>query len=286
MGSWGPGLYQDDEALDLKSTIALLSKLPVAGDRLVEILLAKRDDGAQLDKDGGPTFWLVVADQFERKGIESPMVFSKAIEAIESGADLRDLEARDMGPADIRKRSKVLEELGARFRSPRPTRRPPTRKNPPPMVVEVGQAFSFPTMKNRAMNPYHRNRAQAGFEPDGWGAMLILGIGRAYDWLPWCAYQSVSVSHDREPTLDDVRKSRLWNLETAHLAVPRRSHLTRIEAKLLGRLDLNSGTVAERVPFLPQGRGPEYAVYVGWSFSLYSSPMPFDTGIPVSELLA
>jgi hypothetical protein len=285
MGSWGPGLYQDDDALDLKSTIALLSKLPVTGDRLVEILLAKRDDGAQLDKDGGPTFWLVVADQFERKGIESPLVFSKAIEAIESGADLRDLQTRDMGADDIRKRSKVLEELGARFRSPRPPRPRPTGKKPPPMVVDLGQAFSFPTMNNRAMNPYHRNRAEAGFEPDGWGAMLILGVGRAYDWLPWCAYQSLSVPLDREPTLEDVRESRLLSVETAHLAVPRRSHLTRIEAKLLGRLNLNSRTVAERVPFLPQGFGPEFAVYAGWSFGVFNFSMPLDTRIPVSELL-
>ena len=286
MGSWGPGLYQDDEALDLKSTIAILSKLPVAGDRLVEILLAKRDDGGQLDADGGPTFWLVVADQFERRGIESPLVFSKAIEAIESGADLHDLQARDMSPADIRKRSKVLEGLGARFRSPRPPRPRPTRKKPPPMVVDVGQTFSFPTMNNRAMNPYHRNRAQARFEPDGWAAMLILGTGRAYDWLPWCAYQSLSVPHDREPTLDDVRNSRLLNIRTAELAVPRRLHLARMEAKLLGRLNLNSRTVAERVPFLPQGFGPEFAVYAGWSFQVFGCSTPFDRGIAVSELLA
>jgi hypothetical protein len=286
MGSWGPGLYQDDEAMDLKSTITLLSKLPGGGDRILEILLSKRDDGAELNADGGPTFWLVVADQFERKGIESRLVFSKAREAIESGADLRDLQGRGMSHSDLKKRSKVLEQLSARFRSPRPPRRRPTPKNPPPMIVEIGQAFSFPTMKNKAMNPWSRNRAQTGFEPDGWGAMLILGTGRAYDWHPWCAYQSLSVPHDREPTLDDVRNSRLLNVETAQLAVPRRSHLARIEATLLGQLDLNSRSVADRVPFLPQGYGPEFAVYCGWSFNGFGLSVPVERGIPVSELLA
>jgi hypothetical protein len=28
MGAWGPGLYQDDEAADLRNTISLLSKMP------------------------------------------------------------------------------------------------------------------------------------------------------------------------------------------------------------------------------------------------------------------
>jgi hypothetical protein len=281
MGSWGPGLYQDDDALDLKSAIALLSKLPVPGDRIVEILLSKRDDDAHLNKDGGPTFWLVVADQFERKGIESTLAFSMAKEAIESGADLRDLEGRGMDLPDIRKRAKLLEALGARFRSPRPLRPRASAKRPPPMVVEVGQAYSFPTMENTAKISI--SRAPTEFEPDGWGAMLILGTGRVYDWLPWCAYQSLSVPRDREATLEDVRRSRLLSAETAQLAVPRRSDLALIEAKLLGRLDLNSRVIAERVPFLPQGYGPEMAVYAGWRFKVLNYPAK---GAVVSELLA
>jgi hypothetical protein len=64
MGAWGPGLYQDDEAADLRNTISLLSKMPADGDRILEILVGNHPEPPAMDRDGGPTFWLVVADQF------------------------------------------------------------------------------------------------------------------------------------------------------------------------------------------------------------------------------
>ena len=51
MGCWGPGLYQDDDAEDLKNSIALLAKLPVDGDRLLEILLANQEVPPDFDND-------------------------------------------------------------------------------------------------------------------------------------------------------------------------------------------------------------------------------------------
>ena len=71
MGSWGPGLYQDDDTKDLKDTIGILARLPVSGERILELLIEGRRESTGLDQSGGPTFWLVVADQFERKGITS-----------------------------------------------------------------------------------------------------------------------------------------------------------------------------------------------------------------------
>jgi len=62
MGSWGIGLYQDDSAADVRDMISLLAKLPVSGDRLLEIILDNYQDNVGLNEDGGPTFWLVVAD--------------------------------------------------------------------------------------------------------------------------------------------------------------------------------------------------------------------------------
>lgn len=286
MGTWGPGLYQDDAAKDLKNTIGLLSNVPISGDRIVEILLSHRSDPAELDRDGGPTFWLVIADQFERRGIKSAQPFELALAAIESGADLRDLAARDMTPVDLRTRGKVLAELAARLRSPRPERPRPKSAKPPALVVEIGDAYCFPTMQDKAINPWARSRQEVVFEPDGWGAMLVLGHGRAYNWLPWCAYASLSVPHSREPTLEDVRHSRLLIEDTAQLAVPRRQHLSRLEARYLGRLGLNLAAVAAHVPFKPQGFGPEFAVYAGWSFYVRGCSKLFQGGVPVSQLIA
>src|SRR5687768_9277823 len=111
MGTWGTGLYSDDTAADLKNSIALLTQLPVSGDRLLEILIDTYAGSVELTDDGGPAFWLVVADQFERKGIHSARVVRQAREVIATGADLRDLEARGMPAKDLKKRAIMLAEL-------------------------------------------------------------------------------------------------------------------------------------------------------------------------------
>ena len=286
MGTWGAGLYQDDDASDLKNTIALLSKIPIDGDKMLAILLSNRSDGGEFDADGGPAFWLVVADQFEKRGIRSAHVLERALHVIESGADLRDMQAREMSAKDLEKRAKVLDALAVQLRNPRPERARPNAKRPPAMVVETGEAYAFPTMRNNAINPWMKSREQAKFVPDGWGAMLILGQGRAYDWLPWCAYQCLDTLNTREATLADVRASRLLTTDTSAIAVPRRLHLQRIDVRRLGRLELDPQRVAARVAFRPNGHTPEEVVVIGWSFYLRSSSQRVSDGIPVSDLLA
>lgn len=237
MGAWGAGLYQDDEAADLKNTIALLAKLPRDGDALLEILLAAREGPVSLEQDGGPTFWLVVADQFERKGIRCPRAFAQGLAAIESGADTRDMAARGMGERDLDKRGKALQELAGRLRAPRPARAPPKSGKLPPFLVQPGEAYAFPTMRHAGMNPWFASWEEANFQPDGWGAMLVLATGRCFDYFPWCAKASLSVNPATEPTLDDARAARL--LSEAGYAVPRALHMKRQGMRLIGTLALD-----------------------------------------------
>lgn len=292
MGCWGPGLYQDDDAADLKSSVALLAKLPVDGDRLLEILLSKRSEAPDFDKDGGPAFWLVVADQFERRGIASARAFERALAAIDEGVDLRDLRARGMAEKDLRKRAKILAELRERFESPRALRPRPQAAKPPQCPVGVGDVLAFPTMAGAGINPWSRKgrlidlKKNRAFVADGWGAMLILATGRAYDWFPWCAYASLSVSSASEPTLTAARESRLLVEKEARLGVPRPLHLKRINARALGRLPLDPGKVVARVPLGTPRYGPEFAVYADWSLYGYSRAEPFDKGVRVADLLA
>jgi hypothetical protein len=65
MGTWGAGLYSGDLAMDLRSTIGAVTRLPFEGDRLVEILCEAEPGAANNPEDEEHTvFWLVVADQF------------------------------------------------------------------------------------------------------------------------------------------------------------------------------------------------------------------------------
>ena len=263
MGSWGVGLYQDDDALDLKGMIAFLAKLPASGDRLLEIILENRKDGVRLRDDGGPTFWLVVADQFERRGIACMRAFEQALKAIDTGADLRDLKDRDSTPRDIEKRAAILRDLRPRLRSPRPVRPRPKGTRPPPFCVEVGEVYRFPTMQilvndlpaYEAFNVWFPTWERAGFKPEAWGAMLIYAKQRVFDWFPLCAASSLTVNPRRAPTLDDARNARFISaIQAGSYIVPRPTHLKKMRAELLGRLLLDPAKTRKLTPRNFEGR--------------------------------
>jgi hypothetical protein len=263
MGTWGTGLYSDDTAADLKNSIALLTQLPVGGDRLLEILIETYAGSVELTDDGGPAFWLVVADQFERKGIRSARVTQQARAAIETGADLRDLEARGMPAKDLKKRAIILAELDRRLQSPRAEKARPKATKPPDFVVDLGEVYAFPTMRRQAFNAWYASWEQAKFVPDGWGAMIVLGRGRVFDWLPWCAVAALTVDPSREPSLDDAARARLCREDGAAICVPRRTHLTKMKMRLLGQLEIDPVKAAAAIS---TEHTPQYAVTAGWSF--------------------
>src|SRR3954451_24721360 len=133
MGNWGAGLYEDDNASDLRETLALICKVPLPGDRLLEMLIETWED-CEADEEEGALFWLVTADQFERRGIECGKVAATALSIIETGADLTWAREAGADEAYLKKRPRVLEELGKRLKSPRPFRLRVAPRNPPPLL--------------------------------------------------------------------------------------------------------------------------------------------------------
>src|SRR5690606_20857074 len=110
MGTWGAALYDDDDASDLRNTIALLCKVPASGDELLSHL--KRVNGnCDPTDDDGALFWLVTADQFERRGIECKEASRTALAIIKSGKGLSNARARGADEKFLKKRKAVLEEL-------------------------------------------------------------------------------------------------------------------------------------------------------------------------------
>jgi hypothetical protein len=293
MGTWGTGLYDDDEAADLKASIALLSKMPIDSDRLLGILMENRTEPPDFDGDGGPAFWLIVADQFERRGIRNTRAFDRALALIDEGVDLRDQRARDMSEADIAKRSKVLVALKERLLHPRPARTRPRSMRPPPLIVGAGDVLAFPTMRGASINPWCRPSqtpwpvsGNGPFVQDGWGAMLILTTGRTYEWFPWCSYGRLSLSSKTEPTFADAHGACLLIVETAHIGIPRKQHLERLEARFLGRLPLDVTKVRAKIPLMPRNVTAEYVAYVGWSLYQHALERSKDyLSFPIAELV-
>lgn len=79
MGAWGGGLYSNDTALDLRTQVSLLSKIPKSGDEILDILV--RSNEWIYNETGKETgiFWYVVADQFEKRGIRCEALYKEAL---------------------------------------------------------------------------------------------------------------------------------------------------------------------------------------------------------------
>jgi hypothetical protein len=281
MGSWGASLYEDDMACDLKTAISAVCKVPADGIGLLGFLKAMYGHCDPADEDAA-LFWLVVADQFERRGIECREAASSALNIIESGSALRNAHDREADAAFIRKRTQSLQELASRLRNPRPYRSRRRPGKPPPLVLAEGEVYAFPTMRGRAWHPY-RLESEGPFEPDGWGALVVLATGRAFEWLPWLALASLTVKHDSMPTFEEALRARLIpHLQTqgAGRFIPKRVHAQGLGLQRLGHVNLDPVRVAPQLSRWSVMR----AIQFDWSIA-YAAISPLAKGAPIGVKL-
>ena len=123
MGAWGAGLYANDMAADLRSTISAVVRLPLSVARIVEILCESYPGAAESSEDEDhSTFWLVVADRLHRSGIESEDAFDRAKNIIDTGMDLSMSACLGLDESGLRKREKNLQILRDRISQPVPSK--------------------------------------------------------------------------------------------------------------------------------------------------------------------
>src|SRR5262249_12252593 len=134
------------------------------------------------------TFWLVLADQFEKRGIAHTPTREKAIAIIDRGDDLAMMEKLGMKPADLRKRGAKLAALRARLAlAPDGSAPRATIKAPEPYVLEFGVLYACPVNGSDCLNPYFSKKHfdASPWRPDGWRQFIVLDRGRAFDYLAW-----------------------------------------------------------------------------------------------------
>jgi hypothetical protein len=260
MGTWGAGLYSSDMAMDLRSAVAAVARLPFDEDRLVEILCNLEPGAAKDPRDEDHTvFWLVLADQFEKRGIVSAGVREKALAIIDTGTDLAMLEKLGMKPADLRKRGKTLGDLRARITGAPPTPKPRSViKQPQPYVMEVGGLYAYPTLSGEPINPYMTPKYfdRAAWRPDGFGLMLIIDRGRTFDYLAW--YQAI-VAAMAVPTKPDISALSLetyWMLELPGTCSA--AHFKKMRLEHVGALSVDPAAVDQVFPM--RRPGAPYAI--------------------------
>src|SRR5262245_22981435 len=105
MGAWGNGLYSSDFALDMKAMIGAVARLPFEPARLLQMLGDTELGAATNPSDPDyATFWLVVADQFAKRGVDLAEARERALAIIAEDLDLKAMESLSMPPKELEKR--------------------------------------------------------------------------------------------------------------------------------------------------------------------------------------
>lgn len=247
MGVWGSGLYSSDFAKDLRASISAVSRLPYECRRLTEILCSVEAAASnESNNEDHTTFWLVVADQFEKRGVFCETARSKALHIIDTGRDLAVFKKLGMDDAGLRQREKVLSELRARLSSQsESSRRGPVLKKPQTFLMEIGDVFIYPTSAGRCVNPYCRAKEKipGGWKADSWAAALIVDRGRAFDFLTWYRPLTISSSLPDRPQLDSLHSMATWILRKPGTCSA--LHFKRMELEKIASLSID-GKRAQR----------------------------------------
>jgi len=244
MGAWGPGLYADDFALDLKATIAVLARLPFPPDRLLALLIETAPQAANDPSDDQHSvFWLVAADQFARKGIDCPTARDKALDIIANGSDLVAMAALGMEQKLIKKRAAALDALRVELSAAvKPIARK-VLKGPEKFIFDIGDVYVYPVCGCKPIDRYGLSKSlkdhpyYAGWKQDGWGAIAIADRGLLFDHLAWYVPMVINERIDAKPTLADLLQPRFWIVRRPGGLTARQRDQLKMEN--VGRIDID-----------------------------------------------
>jgi hypothetical protein len=139
MGAWGPGLFSDDLACDIRDEYRELIGDGLPGPEATDRLLMTFAD-ERLDRDSGPVFWLALAATQWKCGRLEERVKTKALEIIETETDLHRWE-NDSKLA--KKRKIVLEKLHTRLLSEQPIQVTIKKAYKQKTSFRLGDIFSY-----------------------------------------------------------------------------------------------------------------------------------------------
>src|SRR3954454_1336170 len=120
MGAWGVGLYSSDVALDLKSTIASVLRLPLAPDEALAVLIESEPALSNAADEDYTDAWFAVADRFHRYGVRHEPTVDLVYQLVDDGTDLRVKSELGLGDGELCARAKVLAQLRERLATPHP----------------------------------------------------------------------------------------------------------------------------------------------------------------------
>ncbi|MFM1815286.1 MAG: hypothetical protein RLZ98_1981 [Pseudomonadota bacterium] len=204
MGAWGAGLYQCDAAADLKDAIARVVRLPLSPGELAAILIDRNPAALDPADEDHSIFWLVLADQFHRFGIEERSALNRAVTIIDDGRDDAIMAELEMGEKDRAKRRMVLAALKGKWSAANSKRaKRHILKAPEPFVVGVGEIWTFPAQDGNPPNTYMPGAwIDRNFQPNGWAAFAVAANRHQLGWFAVSFVMRLHVDGSTRPDLD------------------------------------------------------------------------------------
>ena len=176
-----------------------------------------------------------------------------AIEIIDNGNDIAALEQRGLDAAATRHRRRVLAELWERLRrATMPARPRRVMTKPEPLIMDVGDCFSYPTARGQCLNPYFTAKARkSGCTQDGWAAMVVIDRGRAFDYLAWYRPLTTLADLRRKPDMRQLQGECAWVFRWPGTCPA--AHLKRMELEKIGTCTIDPAKLTRAFPSLPPG---------------------------------
>jgi hypothetical protein len=119
VGAWGVALFSDDVACDVRDGYRELIEDGVDDEEATRRVLETNEETFS-DEDDGPVAWLSLAVTQSKVGRLAPHVRAKALEVLDTGADL---DRWDEDPQNLARRRVVLDAVRAQLVGPQPNRK-------------------------------------------------------------------------------------------------------------------------------------------------------------------
>lgn len=141
MGTWGPGLYQNDVSDDIKLGFIDKCKRGHTIEEATEIFIKEYAEELN-DGDDAPNFWFALADIQWKYGKLLPKVKENALHYIEN--ELKTETYNEFDKRDAKKRKKVLEDLREKLASPMPPEKKISQYRLYQCEWKVGDIYAYP----------------------------------------------------------------------------------------------------------------------------------------------
>jgi hypothetical protein len=215
MGAWGPALFSDDVACDVRDEYRALIEDGTDDDVATRQVLNSHADALN-DPDDGPVVWLALAFAQSKIGRLDPDVAARALQVIDDGEGMNCW--REQGTAAVARRQAALAKVRSQLTGPQPQRR---RLRPPWRHVTSLRPGDILAYQSKA-GPFLLFRV-ARIEDTRYGAApLLVLLDLAKPKLPRMA--KIARLRDRpEPPRSHANLHAPWGITRFHVGVYKKS---------------------------------------------------------------